>query len=370
MPGLAELRTRVRDRLSDPVAWTEVIQLVKTVVAAVAAWVVATEGFGLEQAYLAPWFALLIVQSTVYRTLSDGIQQVAATVLGVAFAWLAGNLLGLDPTALAVMLLVALTLGKISALHLDGTAVATTALIVLTIGYTDDHAVLLLRFVDTAIGIAVGLFVNLIVWPPLRDYSAARAIDRLDDKVGRLLRDIAAQLREDCGQEDIEDWVDRSRAIEDDLDEAWSLLRQARESGRMNPRRGAAKIKQPGEYNDLLHRIEQTSAEIRSMARTLGHSITDVNIWGGEFRSRWTELLDTAGMAIEDPDSRRMGRVRRGLQDLSRDLSTGELSTTNWVEYGGLILNLRNIVVAMDRLAEYDTVAGSAVSGHRPTLRG
>jgi len=341
-----------QERLRDPVAWTEAIQLVKTVAAAVLAWVIATYVFQLPQAYLAPWFALLVVQSTVYRTFSEGFQQVGATVAGVGLAWLAGNFLGLDPLSLAVMLFVALSIGKIAVLHLDGMYVATTAVIVLTIGYTDEHSVLLIRFLDTGIGIVVGLLVNLVVWPPLRDYSAARAIDSLDAEIGQLLRDIATQLRKDCEEEDVEDWVDRSRDIDESINNAWSLLRQARESGRLNPRRGAADVRKPGEFGDLLHRIEQAVAEIRSMARTLGHSISDVNTWGGEFKTRWIELLDQAGAAISDPDSGRMGRVRRRLQDLAHDLSDDELSGAHWAEYGGLMISLRNVVTSMDRVAE------------------
>ena len=45
-------------------------------------------------------------------------------------------------------------------------------------------------------GIAVGLLVNLAVWPPLRDRGGARRNDALDDRLGALLGDIAAS----CGR--------------------------------------------------------------------------------------------------------------------------------------------------------------------------
>ena len=368
MLGTGAARARLKDLWRDPVAWTEAIQVVKTVVAAVAAWIIATRVFHLPQAFLAPWSALLVVHATVYRTLSEGVQQVAATVVGVTLAWATGNLLGLDPLAIAVMLLASLAIGKLTGL-LDGTTVAATAVIVLTIGYSDDHELLVFRFLDTAIGIAVGIFVNLLVWPPLRDYSAARAIDSVDEQVGHLLRGIAGQLREDCAEDEAEEWVVRTREIDEALSEAWSLLRQASESGRLNPRRGAGQVKQPGQFSDLLQRAGQAVAEIRSMARTLGHSISAVNAWGGEFRSRWIELLDEAGAAIEEADSQRMTQVRLRLQQLARDLSTDELSSAHWPEYGGLILNLRNIVAAMGPVTESTPATGAAISVRRPTLR-
>ncbi len=78
----AEVRARVLATLRDPLRWSEVLQLVKTVAAAVVAWVLASQVFALPQAFLAPWSALLVVHATVYRTFSRGLRQVTGAVLG------------------------------------------------------------------------------------------------------------------------------------------------------------------------------------------------------------------------------------------------------------------------------------------------
>ncbi len=131
----------------------------------------------------------------------------------------------------------------------------------------------------------VGLVVNLIVWPPLRDFSAAKAIDAIDDEVGELLRDIARQLRETvCTDEHVTAWMDRSREIDEDIEQAWALLRQARESGRLNPRRAAREARTTDVFEAVLRDNEQAVAELRSMARTLGHSIDAVIEWEPGFR--------------------------------------------------------------------------------------
>jgi uncharacterized membrane protein YgaE (UPF0421/DUF939 family) len=49
----------LRQHLRDPLTWTTVSQLLKTTLATVIAWVLAAQVFHLEQAYLAPWAALL-----------------------------------------------------------------------------------------------------------------------------------------------------------------------------------------------------------------------------------------------------------------------------------------------------------------------
>ncbi|MGH3331807.1 MAG: FUSC family protein [Nocardioidaceae bacterium] len=350
------MATWMRQTWRDPVAWTEVIQIFKTAVAAAVAWVLAAEVFALPQPFLAPWAALLVVHSTVYRTFSQGALQVVATVLGVVLAWAVGNTLGLDPVALAVMLALGLVIGRLSRLREQSTTVAATALIVLTTGFSDQDQVLLGRLLDTAIGIAVGLAVNLVVWPPLRDLSAARAVDAIDDQVGDLLAEMARELGQDGGTEAAQAWVERTQRIDLAIDEAWALLRQARESGRLNPRRASRTVRTFDCLAELLERIEQAVAEARSMARTLDHSITNLNEWDPEFRERWLDLLGDAGRAIADPDSVRIAEVRMRLAGLASDFSTENLSALHWPEYGGLIMNLRNIVASMGEVAAANPV--------------
>ncbi len=114
---------RARRLLRDPVTWTEWIQIVKTVVAAVVAWMLAVQVFDLPQPFLAPWSALLVVHATVYRSFSRGAKQVGATVVGVLLAWATGDLLGLDAAALAVMLLAGLVIGNLRWLREESTTV-------------------------------------------------------------------------------------------------------------------------------------------------------------------------------------------------------------------------------------------------------
>ena len=120
-------RERVDDRLGDPIWWNDVLQLVKTVLAAVVAWVIAASLLELPQPFLAPWAALLVVHATVYRTFSKGMQQVAATVVAVLLASFVGQALGLSTWAIALLLVVALVLGAVPWLGAEATTIATTS---------------------------------------------------------------------------------------------------------------------------------------------------------------------------------------------------------------------------------------------------
>jgi hypothetical protein len=345
-------RAELTDRVRDPVAWSTLIQLVKTAGAGVGAWLIAARVFDLQQAFLAPWAALLVVHATVYRTFSRGLQQVLGTVGGVLLAWLVGNLIGEDAVAVGLVLLVGLLMGTSRLLAEETTAVAATGLIVLTTGFSTKDVMLVERLLDTAIGIAVGLVVNFVVWPPLRDLTATRAIDAVDDEIGSLLVEIAGGVGPEGTVEMVEGWVERSRDIDEQIDEAWALLRQARESSRLNPRRAAKGLRTSDLYERVLHDDEQAVAEIRSIARTLGHSTEQVREWDPWFRVHWRTLLREAGEAIMRPDPDRVRQVRTELARMTEELSNSDLPGRYWAEYGALLVSLRNVVTSMDRVVE------------------
>ncbi|VXA91894.1 FUSC family protein [Nocardioides sp. AX2bis] len=341
-----------RARMHDAVFWTDVTQLAKTVLAATLAWVLATSVFRLEQAFLAPWAALLVVNSTVYRTLSQGGRQVAATVLGVLVASAAGQALGLDVASVAIAMAVGLAIGSVALLEGQETTVAATALVVLTTGFSDDDSVLLARLLDTGIGIAVGIGVNLLVWPPLRRRTAIAAMDAIDDAIGGLLVDMADGVRRGVTTTDTTAWVERTRDLDDDLDAAWALVRQARESARLNPRRSARGWRDPAEWHGLLKRMEQAIAECRSLARTLSLSVEGGSDWDDDFRARFVTLLHESGKAVEDADHQPLVEIRERLDGLVDELTEAGLPARLWPEYGGVLINLRNVLAAMDEVAK------------------
>jgi hypothetical protein len=52
--------------------------------------------------------------------------------------------------------------------------------------------------------------------------------------------------------------------------------------------------------------------------------------------------------------------VRKKLSVLADDYSDEDLSARHWPEYGGLILNLRNIATEMDEIAATDPISESS----------
>ena len=354
----------LRHRLRDPLTWTGVSQLLKTTLATVIAWVLAAQVFHLEQAYLAPWAALLTVHATVFGTVRRGIRQAGASVLGVLVAFVVGQLFGLSAVSVAAAVLVGLFAGSVRGLRDETTTAAATALIVLTNGYSDNGGVLGARLLDACLGIALGLLVNLLVWPPLRDRSAANQIDMVAERVGGVLSEIAARLSSECGPADVDRWIAETNALDRAIDRAWSVLAQAHESGRLNPRHATARRMRAAQgFDDILGRLGQAVAETRSMARTIGHARVPTGDWDPDFRERWQELLSRAGGSITAADAEAVASVRADLSAYAEQLAVGHLLDGFWPVAGAVLVNLRNILDALDVVADAQPVAVP-----RPTL--
>jgi hypothetical protein len=335
-------------RWRDPILWLSAAQIAKTVAATVLAWALAVHVFHLAQPFLAPWAALLTFHATVYGSLKRALQQVGASLIGVLLAFAAGALLGLNVLSLGAVVLAGLLFGAIRPLRLETTTAAATALVVLTTGYSDDGGMLLSRLAETGLGAAVGLLVNLLVWPPLRDRGAAARIDAIDDRIGDLLIEMAGALR--GGDVDVRGWIARTRELDGDVEEAWRARGQARESGRLNPRRAAhGRMHDAERFDDILDRLEQAVAETRSLADT-------VRLAPGldrDFTARWAGLLHRTGAAVADADAAALGAVRADLEAFAAALDPPDAV---WPVCGALIVNLRNILAALDAVAEAQPV--------------
>jgi uncharacterized membrane protein YccC len=346
----------VSHRLRDPLTWAGVSQLGKTVIAAVVAWVIAVHVFHLAQAFMAPWAALLTVQATVFGTVRRGAQQAGASVLGVLIGFAAWHVFGLDAVSLGAAVLAGLVVGSVRGVRAE-TTTAATAVVVLTTGYIDKSGMLAARLADTGIGIAVGLLVNVVVWPPLRDRSAANQIDVIDDRVGDLLVHIAAQLHSGFTAGDVDGWIARTDELDKDLDRAWSVIEEARESGRLNPRRAVPQRMQAAEdFVPIVNRLAQAVAETRSMARTIRMAHVAPEDWDHAFREPWLDLLHRSGTAVADADTSGVRAARTELSALADRLVVEQLHDDLWPVYGALLINLRNVLDALDAVAEAQPV--------------
>jgi hypothetical protein len=342
---------RVGQAWTDPARVGRAWQLLKTTVACVLAWVVVSDLLGLPESFLAPWSALLVVHSSVYRTFAQGARQVAAAVLGVVLASAVGSTLGVDAWSVGLVVLVGLVVGAGRLFAGESTTAAATALIVLTTGDSVEVSQLAARLADTGIGVTIGLAVNALVWPPLWRHAASSAIDGLATRVGEIALRLADGLEHGYGEDDVEHWIDDVRQIETEIDRAWAVGRQSTESAWLNPRRSAVDVRAAQEWKVRLDRAEQAVADARSMVLTVGRRPELRSVWDHEWRDEYVDILRATGRALTDEDRDVVHACRERLDLLARRVVGREGESPLWAVYGGLLVNLRNILDSGEVLA-------------------
>jgi len=167
------------------------LQAAKTAVASGFSWFVAADLLGNQIPVFAPLAAVLTVQVTLWQSVSRGLQRVAGVMVGVLVAGAFAQLAGIHTWSIAVVIFVSLLLGRALRLGTQGSIqVPISALLVLVLGATTGGYGLD-RVVDTAIGAACGILVNLIVFPRTHLEEAEARVHGLAEALGALVESVA-----------------------------------------------------------------------------------------------------------------------------------------------------------------------------------
>lgn len=346
----------------EPAFASAAAQTIKCVIAATAAWWISVYLLETQMPFLAPWTALLTVHATVYRSLSHGVQTSIASTLGVGLSFLIGNYLGVSLWTYALALLVGMIAARIYWIRDEGVAIATTAVFLLSSGFEDQEPLLLDRLIEVGLGVAVGIIVNLLIIPPLRDGQAARYVDSVNRRMGGVLVDMADEFAESWDTERAEAWIEETSSMERDTESAWEFVRFARESRRANPRtylrRHGVRLRTPpagvgreDRHAEALSRVDEGLSHLRNLARTLHEATYAEGSWDDRFRREWSDIVRDCGRAIADPDAG-VEPVHNRLTTLSQNMSKEkDLPNTAWPLYGSLITSMRHIAVIVDDVA-------------------
>lgn len=347
---------RLRDRVRRPEYLTDVIQIVKAVIAGTGAWWISAAWLDSAMPFLAPWAALLTVHATVHRSLTRGIQTTATSAIGVTLSFVVGYFLGVELWTFALALFLGLTAARISWIRDEGIAVATTAVFILSSGFDDQAPLLPERVLEVTIGVVCGVLVNLLVLPPLRDGQAGRYVDSVNRRMGGVLVSMADEFADSWDTDRAEAWSEEIESIGREIDSAWAVVRFARESRRSNPRgrlsrpssRGRRSDIEGAGYEEVLGRLDEGVSHLRHLARTLREAAYSAGSWDDRFRRRWVEIVAEVGRAVADPGAE-VAPMHEELTDLSAELSESrDLPAAFWPTYGSLITSVRHIVVIVD----------------------
>src|SRR4051812_33451140 len=172
------LRVRQRGR-------SAAFRAARITVASVAAYLVA-EALGLRSPppLIAALTALLVVQATLSSTLVNGVQRVLSVVAGVALAMLFVSVVGLTWWSLGALVAVSIVVGQLLRLGPHLVEVPISAMLVLGVGYTAGaQTVGAGRVIETLIGAAVGVLVNVVFPPAVQSRYAGQSVEKFANEI-------------------------------------------------------------------------------------------------------------------------------------------------------------------------------------------
>ncbi|MCJ1676457.1 aromatic acid exporter family protein [Streptomyces sp. APSN-46.1] len=352
--------TRIAHRRREPVA----VQAVRSTAAAVISYVVALRLSSEPNPLTAPLTALLVVQVTLYSTLTTSIRRVNSVVVGVLIAIGFSVLVGLTWWSLGLLILASLVVGHLVRVDEFVPEVAISAMLVL--GVTQVANTAWDRVLETLIGAVVGLLVNLLVAPPLWVGPAGAAIADLAGRMSRLLNHLGEE--DPLGPAKVERAAARlheARRLDNDIAQVDAALRQAEDSLRFNPR-----VKE-GLLFRLVLRTGLDTLEICAVVlRVVCRTLTDLAkarsggpLFAGETATALRQVFDHTAVAVEsfaqlitaqvsanaeEAEARLIGElaVARAHRDRLADLllaGVGE-NPAQWQLHGALLAELDRVL--------------------------
>nr|WP_086161180.1 FUSC family protein [Streptomyces marincola] len=296
VPDVPEQIIDLAKRRKEPV----VVQTLRSATAATMSYVVALWLTDVPAPLLAPLTALLVVQVTLFATLTTGIRRVNSVIAGVLVATAFSTIVGLSWWSLGLLILTALSVGHLVRVSEFVPEVAISAMLVL--GVTQVTGAAWDRVVETVIGAVVGLLFNTLIVPPVWVGSASEDIEEQARRMRELLRRLSEET--EAGRTPLPRAtakLDEARKLDQDIAQVDASIIQAEESVRFNPR-----VKEP-----LLTRIvlrtgldtlEVCAVILRTMTRTmadLAERREDEPLFPPEVAPALQELLSNLAGAVD-----------------------------------------------------------------------
>jgi uncharacterized membrane protein YgaE (UPF0421/DUF939 family) len=246
------------------------VRAIRLTGAAVAAYLVA-ELVGLKDPppLIAALTALIVVQVTLTETLVNGLQRVASVVSGVLVALIFVNLVGLSWWSLGLLVGASIVVGQLLRLGPQLVEVPISAMLVLGVGYLGGaETVAVGRVVETLVGTAVGLAVNILVPPGVANRYAGQALAKLADEIAGLLAAAAAEIPNGLYPDASRRWLEDARRLNRHVPRVDRALAHAEESRQLNLRALADRERVFG-LRDGLEALEHCSVTVRSLFRSV-----------------------------------------------------------------------------------------------------
>ncbi|MGX5718306.1 FUSC family protein [Arthrobacter sp. MAHUQ-56] len=228
-------------------------------------------GAASHYAYYAPLGALVAMYHNVAGSVRQGLQTLAGLALGIGLAFILVSIADPSPLTVAIFMGIGVLLGGLPRIGSGSDWIPTAALLVLLVGGKNAEDFSFGYLVQMGAGVAVGVAVNFLVFPPLHLSAAASSLAELRLALGKQLTDMGAALKENWPPEH-EEWARRSDELAEAARSVRHLVKEADASRRANPRRKLHPRDVDQDYSHL-RELERVTFHIQDMTDVLSDVI-------------------------------------------------------------------------------------------------
>ncbi|WP_307478241.1 FUSC family protein [Pseudarthrobacter sulfonivorans] len=224
-----------------------------------------------EYPYYAPLGALVSMYHNVAGSVRQGFQALVGLAIGIGLAFALVSISDPSPVSVAVFMGLGILLGGLPRIGSGSDWIPTAALLVLLVGGSNADDFSFGYLIQMGAGVAVGIAVNFLIFPPLHFSAAADSLGELRLALGKQLTDMGAALTEKWPPEH-EDWSRRSDELSEAARTVRHLVQEADASRRANPRRRLHPRDVDLDYRNLRD-LERVTFHIQDMTEVLSDVI-------------------------------------------------------------------------------------------------
>lgn len=329
-----------------------ILQVVKSAVATVGAWFAASLLIPGPPPVFAAIAALLVVQPSLNQSLAKAVERTVGVVAGVVIASFLGLVLGEASWVVVVATVAALLIAWLLRMA-PGAAnqVAISALLVLAIG-TSTPSYAVDRVLETLVGAAIGLVVNVLLVPPVAVAPAHRAVDALGGQLAGALSRLASALGTRQTPTELDDLLTRARAVREARDAAQTAIAEGTESLALNPR-GRRHRDELRALDSMLEVFSPVVVQTIGMTRAFVDRYDDslaAEPAIGAIAEQLRRAAHDVELALRRADASDPAPVTEPAA-LTTPLTMGRPASDHWVLIGSLLEDLRRIHETVGELA-------------------
>lgn len=327
-----------------------ILQVLKTSLAAVLSWLVASWALSVPTPIFAGIAALLVVQPSVNQTLLKGVERSLGVIGGVVIAWIAGVVFGQESWVILLVIVVSLLIAWLLRLGPGSTnQIPISAMLVLALG-TGTPLYAIDRILETIIGAAIGLAVNLAIVPPVNVQPGRAAVNGLLEHSARVMDRLADAVITGPPAGQLSALLADARRLRPERERTEAVLAAGAESLSLNPR-GARYRRILDRDTELLTLLTSLTTQVAAMARAVhDHQFTaEVGPVRREIASELTRAahdLRLIGRAVER-EAQRAAATEPTTQTSSIPALTAPIALVtapkDWMLIGFLLEEIRRV---------------------------